>query len=252
MGLSFYLETNATMKIALIGYGKMGKEVEKAALTEGHIISGIVDPIAFPQFTIPDIRDAEVAIEFSTPAAAAENIISCFKAGIPVVTGTTGWHHQLEEVTTACSLWNGTLFYASNFSPGIHLFLDLNQRLAAMMNEFPEFRVSVKEVHHIHKKDKPSGTAIKISEGIIAASERLSSWKLADDQPGPDCLPIESVREGEVTGYHSVRYKSASEIIEISHTAINRSGFTRGALLAAQFISGKKGVFSMDDLLLLK
>ncbi|MDR0845567.1 MAG: 4-hydroxy-tetrahydrodipicolinate reductase [Tannerella sp.] len=236
------------MKIALIGYGKMGKTIEKIALERGHRIVSIIDVDNRDDFRSEAFRSAEVAIEFSAPSAAFENFGQCFAADIPVVAGTTGWLDRLNEVKTICEKEGKTFFYASNYSIGVNLFFALNNYLAKLMNKFPEYDVHISETHHIHKLDAPSGTAITLAEDLLARIDRKKQWKLGEsDRPGD--LSIEAIREDEVPGIHEIIYESDVDSIRIKHDAKSRAGFALGAVLAAEFTVGKKGFLGMNDLL---
>jgi len=236
------------MKLALIGYGKLGKEVEKTALERGHTIHCIIDSEEDWSKKQDVFRSCDVAIEFTAPASVMTNLSRCFDNGIPVVTGTTGWHGHLPEVTGECQQKNGSLFYASNFSIGANLLFDINRRLAALMNLQPVFDVHITETHHIHKLDKPSGTAVSLANDIIAMVERKDSWKEGEDiQTGQ--VRITSKREDEIIGIHEVSWISEIDCISIRHQALNRRGFALGAVMAAEFINGKKGIYRMSDLL---
>jgi 4-hydroxy-tetrahydrodipicolinate reductase len=236
------------MRIALIGYGKMGKEIERIAVRRGHTIVLKVDETNAKTYSDEELKNAEVAIEFSTPDSVYTNIMRCFKTGIPVVAGTTGWTDQIASVREACSKSNGAFFYASNYSIGVNLFFRLNRYLAAMMDKYPDYEPSVDEVHHIYKKDSPSGTGITLANDIIAELARKKNWiEGLSDEPG--MLQIHSTREGDVPGTHSIKYSSDIDDIEIIHTAHNRRGFALGAILAAEWIAGKKGIFGMSDLM---
>ena len=234
------------MNIALIGYGKMGKTIERLAMEDGHQISHRIDKLQ-PD---TDLTAADVAIEFSVPEAAPTNIRHCFDQGIPVVSGTTGWLEHYPEVINKCEERNGSLIYASNFSVGVNLFFHLNQHLANIMNKYPAYKVSMEEIHHIHKLDAPSGTALSLAEDIIDARPDLEGWTLDHDKEG--LLKIDAVREGEVKGTHEIIYRSNVDSISIKHQADSREGFAKGAILAAQWLIGKKGVYSMADVLNLK
>ncbi len=236
------------MKIALIGYGKMGKVIEQIAIEQGHKIVLIVDQINSEDLTPHNLQKADVAIEFTTPHSARENISRCFHSGIPVVSGTTGWVDGLEEIKKKCGELNGTFFYASNFSLGVNILFKVNNYLARIMNHYKNYEVSISETHHIHKKDAPSGTAISLANGIIGERKDKISWSI-DSSTSKENIPIESIRKGEIFGDHTVSYVSEADIIQINHSAKNRRGFAHGALIAAGFIADKKGVFSMDDLL---
>ena len=236
------------MKIAIIGYGKMGKEIEKLALEKGHEIVLVIDYTNQQDLTPRKLKNADVAIEFTGPESAEANIIKCFKAGIPVVSGTTGWTNGVEKIRQKCIELDGTFFYASNFSLGVNVFFRVNRYLARIMNNYQDYKVNISETHHIHKTDSPSGTAIALAEGIIAEMNKKTSWvnTRSDDE---NIIPIESVREGEVFGDHTVCFESEADFLQIHHSAKNRKGFALGALLAAVFIAEKKGVLTMDDLL---
>lgn len=238
------------MRIALLGYGKMGKMIERIALERGHEIVLVVDEANRSEVTSEHLKRADVAIEFSAPAVAVDNYKWCFEQGVPVVSGTTGWLDRWEEVVEHCRLREGAFFYASNFSIGVNLFFRLNKCLAALMNGFGHYKVSVEETHHIHKLDAPSGTAITIAEGILEQHQGYESWQLDRGNGVADgVLPIVAKRIGEVPGIHTVSYKSDVDEIEIRHSAFSREGFALGAVLAAEFLKGKNGVFGMDDML---
>ncbi|MEO5645158.1 MAG: 4-hydroxy-tetrahydrodipicolinate reductase [Bacteroidia bacterium] len=241
------------MKIALLGYGKMGKTIEAIALKRGHTIVLKLNKETAATTTDSELKAADVAIEFSTPDTAVPNILRCFCNSIPVVAGTTGWLGRMENVKTECAEKEGGFFYASNFSIGVNLFFHLNQKLAKLMSRYPEYRASMEEIHHIHKLDSPSGTAISLAKEILSNNHNLKNYK---DYPGEfpaefpaDELPVHSKRIGEVPGTHSVNYTSAVDKITITHEAFNREGFAMGAVLAAEFMVGKKGVYGMEDLL---
>jgi 4-hydroxy-tetrahydrodipicolinate reductase len=234
------------LKIAIIGYGKMGHEIEKHALAAGHEIACILDnEDDWNQFP----GEAQVAIEFTTPDTAVNNIFRCFDASIPVVSGTTGWHNRLPEVSMICLAKNQTLLYASNFSLGVNIFFEINRRLTALLAPFKEYQPGISETHHTQKIDAPSGTAIVLANEIIDQDERFNAWKLKNQQPGPGEIPIESLRIDQVPGTHVVTWDGPSDSIQIKHTAHNRNGFAQGALLAAQWVWQKKGIFTMKDLL---
>lgn len=236
------------MKIALIGYGKMGKEIEQVALAMKHEVVLKIDEINLGDLTPENLKKADVAIEFTTPKSAVHNILKCFEASVPVVVGTTGWMDKLEEIKKICTEKNQSFFYASNFSIGVNLFFKLNEYLAGMMKAHPEYFPAMEEIHHIHKKDAPSGTGITLAEGIIREHGGLNKWVL--DKPAkPGELPIYSKREGEVPGTHIITYTSKVDEIKISHEAYSRKGFAEGAVHAAAWLIGKKGVFGMKDLL---
>ena len=236
------------MKIALIGYGKMGKMIEQIALERGNEIVLKIDIDNQYELTIENLKKADVAIEFTIPSSAIANYNLCFDAGIPVVSGTTGWLDKKEEVYSSCRSKNGTFFYASNFSVGVNIFFSINEKLAQLMGTRSEYKVEMKEIHHTQKLDAPSGTAITLAEGIIKNIAGKTRWV---NQPTDkdDEVGIISEREGQVPGYHAIRYDSEVDTIEIIHNAKSRAGFALGAVLAAEFSFGKKGIFGMNDLL---
>ena len=236
------------MKIALIGYGKMGKTIEQIALNRGHQIVSIVDINNPEEFQSANFKSADVAIEFTTPATAFDNYMKSFAAGVPVVSGTTGWLDRIGEIKEKCEKEGKTFFYASNFSIGVNIFFALNKYLAKIMNNFPSFNISMTETHHIHKLDAPSGTAITLAEGIIENVDRKDRWTLETAEQPTD-LPIHAIREGEVPGIHEVTYESDVDYISIKHDAKSRAGFALGAVVAAEFTAGKKGFLGMDDML---
>ena len=236
------------MKIALIGYGKMGKMIEQIAMERGHEVILKIDINNQHELTLENLKKADTAIEFTIPSSAIANYNSCFDAGIPVVSGTTGWLDKKEEVYSSCRSKNGTFFYASNFSVGVNIFFLINEKLAHLMSTHNEYTVEMKEIHHTQKLDAPSGTAITLAEGIIKNIPRKTKWV---NQPTnkQEEVGIISEREGQVPGYHAIRYESAVDTIEIIHNAKSRAGFALGAVLAAEFSFGKKGILGMNDLL---
>jgi len=236
------------MKIALLGYGKMGKEIEKIALLRNHTISLVIDINNSRELTVENLQKSDVAIDFSTPSSAAENILKCFEAGVPIVCGTTGWMEKTDEIRNKCRAMNQALFFSSNFSIGVNIFFAVNRYLAKVMNSFEEYNVDMKEIHHIHKLDAPSGTAITLAGDIISCSNRKQKWELNAVSEG-EVIGIKAEREGEVPGTHFVKWDSPVDSIEICHMAKNRKGFAFGAVLAAEFIKDKKGIYSMQDLL---
>ncbi len=235
------------MKIALIGYGKMGKTIERIARQRGHEIVAVIDINNQEDFYSEAFKQAEVAIEFTTPATALGNYERCFEAHVPVVSGTTGWLDHLDEIKRRCADEGQTFFYASNFSVGVNIFFALNKYLAKIMNRFPGYEVSLTETHHIHKLDAPSGTAITLAEGILANIDRKERWSL-ETAERPTDLVIHAIREGEVPGIHEITYESDADTITIKHDAKSREGFALGAVIAAEFTVGKKGFLGMDDL----
>ena len=236
------------MKIALIGYGKMGKIIERIALERGHEIVSVIDIDNREDFQSEAFRSADVAIEFTTPHIALQNYDEAFRAGVAVVSGTTGWTEHLEEVKNNVEKNNHTLFWSSNFSLGVNIFMTLNSYLAKMMNQFPDYNVEMTEIHHTQKLDAPSGTAITLAEGILGNLDRKMVW-VKDTENNSDELAIKSIREGQVPGIHTIRYESAVDSIEITHDAKSREGFALGAVVAAEFTAGKKGFLGMGDLL---
>lgn len=235
------------MKIALIGYGKMGHEIERIALERGHSVVSTIDINNPEEFESEKFRSADVVIEFTRPETALGNYRKCFSAGLPVVSGTTGWLDQVDEVKQACEKGQ-TFFYASNFSLGVNLFFALNKKLADMMNSYPAYNVRMKEVHHTQKLDAPSGTAITLAEDILDRLDRKSRW-VKETPQSPEDLAIISERTGQVPGFHEITYESDVDTITISHDAKSRAGLALGAVLAAEFTVGKKGFIGMSDLL---
>ena len=236
------------MKVALIGYGKMGHAIEEVAIERGHTIVSIIDIDNPEDFDSPQFLSADAAIEFSQPQSAFANYIKCFERNIPVVAGTTGWLDRWDEIKNLCTEGNQTFFYASNYSIGMNIFFALNKQLAKMMNNFPSYNVRMEEIHHIHKLDSPSGTAITLAEHILENIDRKKQWKEGLEGSDED-LPIYSRREGEVPGIHEVVYESDADTILIRHSAKSRKGLALGAVLAAEFVKGKKGFLSMNDML---
>jgi 4-hydroxy-tetrahydrodipicolinate reductase len=238
------------MKVALIGYGKMGKILHEL-LTQEAVHEVFILPKERPANWEDELASCDVAIEFTSPDQVIENLEACFKLGVPVVTGTTGWLTNLESVSQSCIEQQGALFYASNFSVGVHLFVRMNAWMADFMQAHPEYALHLQETHHIHKKDAPSGTAIWIADEIIKHRNNLSHWCNVNDS-APGGLPIDAIREGETIGKHSVQYISANDEIVLTHNAFNRKGFAAGAIEAAKFIHNKQGIFTMQDLLNLR
>lgn len=236
------------MKIALVGYGKMGKAIEEIALQKGHEILFRIDEDSTDILKSDQLKTADVAIEFSTPDTAFENMMHCFDAGLPVVCGTTGWLEQLPEITERVKKEHLTFLHASNFSIGVNLFFEINKALAVLMEKQPQYEVSMEEIHHTQKKDAPSGTAITLAEQIIASLSRKNQW-INETTASTDDLEILSKRIDPAPGTHVIRYTSAIDDIEIRHTAHSRKGFAQGALTAAEFIHDKEGIFTMKDVL---
>jgi len=230
------------MKIALLGYGRMGKEIEKIAISRGHeiVIKKSTDAVI-------DITLADVAIDFSVPNSAFSNISNCIKNNIPIISGTTGWLDGYEDVVALCKKEKGAFIYASNFSLGVNIFFELNKQLAKMMRSLEDYTISMEEIHHTKKLDAPSGTAITLAEGIIKNSSK-ENWELGENASEKN-IPINAKRIPEIPGTHTVLYASEVDSIEIKHTANSRKGFALGAVVAAEWILGKTGVFSMKDVL---
>lgn len=241
------------MNILLLGYGKMGKTIEQTALERGHQIAGRIDADNHTDLSNLEPDDVDVVIEFSSPESAAENITYCLDRGWPVVCGTTGWLSHRTEIEALCEARKGAFFYASNYSIGVNLFFRLNKVLAQFMRNYPSYHVSMTEIHHTEKKDAPSGTAITLAEGVLEHLPNLHRWVNKDPNvsllESTDAVEIESLREGKVPGTHTVRYESEVDRIEISHVAHSRQGFALGAVVAAEWIVGREGLFGMDDLL---
>ncbi len=236
------------MNIAIIGYGKMGKAIEQIALRRNHKISYKLEAEDMRKISSEELRQVDVAIEFTTPAAALSNYLKCFEAQIPVVSGTTGWLDKMKTVQNLCIRENQTFFYASNFSIGVNLFFQLNRYLAKIMSGYPNYTPSIEETHHIHKLDAPSGTAITLAEDILAEIPRIQSWTNTEADEA-NSLSVLSRRQGEVPGTHQITYSSEVDDLSITHTAHSREGFAMGAVIAAEFVQNKKGFLSMKDLL---
>jgi len=235
------------MNTLLLGYGKMGKTIEAIAIDRGHHIAGHIDNVNERNAFRPE-KKVDAAIEFSQPEAVVDNLKYCFDQGIPVVCGTTGWLERKAEVEQYCLQKNGTLFYASNFSLGVNLFFRLNEHLAQLMKNYPQYEVSMEETHHTHKKDAPSGTAISLAEGILKNMDRKKTWKLGAPS-GSESIGIQSFRIDPDPGTHMVKYHSSVDDIEILHRAHSRQGFALGAVLVAEWVKDKKGIVTMKDFL---
>ena len=236
------------MKIAIIGYGKMGKEVESVAVKRNHEI--VLKANLAGDINEEILTTADVAIEFTSPENAVDNIYRCFDVNLPIVVGTTGWMHDLERVKTACIDQGQALLYASNFSIGVNIMFVVNEKLAQLMNTQPMYEVAMEEIHHTEKKDAPSGTAISLANGITDNMDRKSGWTLEEDAKDNE-IRIKASREADVPGTHTVRYSSAIDELELKHTARGRKGFAMGAVLAAEWLPGRTGVFTMKDLMTL-
>ena len=245
------------MKIAILGYGKMGKIIEKIATDRKHEIVLKIDVTNQDELTVENLKKADVAIEFSTPDTVLDHIETCFKAKVPVIVGTTGWYGHLQRLKDECDQNGSTMLYASNFSVGVNIFFHINKMLAKLMNNYPYYDVQVEEIHHTQKLDSPSGTAITIAEDIVDELESKKEWvniltsqaaPALEDSVKPDQLLIESLRIENVPGTHTVVYDSEIDSIEFKHTAHNRNGFALGAVLAAEWVQNKKGFYSAKDM----
>lgn len=236
------------MKIALIGYGKMGKEIEQILIARGHTIPLIIDLNNTNDLDAAHLQEVDVAIEFTTPSTAYGNVVKCLEAGVPVVCGTTAWLDKLPEVEQLCKEKNGAFFYASNYSIGVNIFFEINRRLAQLMNRFGEYDVTIEETHHTQKKDAPSGTAVTLAEGVLENLDRKQKW-VCGTTTVPEELEVVAIRRSVVPGTHTVTYESDVDALSITHIAKSRRGFALGAVLAAEFLHGKTGIFSMKDLM---
>jgi len=246
--MPYMVQNYKHMNIIISGYGRMGKEVEKICLNKNYDIIAKIDAANdWKKLQNIDCTNA-VIVDFSIPDIAIDNFLASFKLGIPIVTGTTGWYSQFDNIVEQCKKQNGSFFYAPNFSIGVNLFFKANKQLANLMSKFSNYTVIINETHHIHKVDAPSGTAIAVADGIISQNDKINSWML-DNNANCNTVPIYASRKGEVTGLHEVVYESGEDLILLKHEAKNRQGFAIGAVMAAEFIVGKKGVYSMDDLL---
>ncbi len=236
------------MKIAIIGYGKMGKTIEQLAISKGHEIKLVIDHDNSADLNTANLQNIDVAIEFSNPESAYQNILTCINSSIPVVSGTTGWLDKMEDIKTLCRENDGAFFYASNYSIGVNIFFEINRQLAKMMNKFQDYQISMEEIHHTQKLDSPSGTAITLAKGILTNVDRKNSW-INEASTDAYQLPIISKRIDKVPGTHNISYESSIDTIDIKHTAHSRIGFAEGAIKAAEWIIGKKGYFGMKDML---
>jgi len=236
------------MKIALIGYGKMGKTIERIARERGHEIVSVIDLDNTDDFDSDAFKSAEVAIEFTAPQVALSNYRRAFASGVAVVSGTTGWTDELPELKKEIETNGNTLFWSSNFSLGVNVFMAVNNYLAGIMNQFPNYNVEMTEVHHTQKLDAPSGTAITLAEEILDKLDRKTAW-VKEEETNPTDLAIKSIREGQVPGIHTIRYESEVDSITITHDAKSREGFALGAVVAAEFTAGKNGLLGMADML---
>lgn len=236
------------MKIALIGYGKMGQTIEKIACDRGHEIVAVIDINNKQDFDSEAFKSADVAIEFTRPESAIANLRKCFEGKVPVVCGTTGWVSEIESIKKEMEAADATLFWASNFSLGVNIFFAVNSYLASIMNQFADYNVEMTEIHHTQKLDAPSGTAITLAEGIIEKLNRKTSWSNEVEEKPTD-IAIKAIREGQVPGTHIIKYENEIDNITISHEAKSRQGFAFGAVVAAEFTAGKKGFLGMKDML---
>jgi 4-hydroxy-tetrahydrodipicolinate reductase len=235
------------MKVAIIGYGKMGHEIEQVLLQRGHSVALIIDQDNAHDLCAEKLAEVDVAIEFTTPTTAYTNVRTCIECGTPVVSGTTGWHDRLEELQILCREKNSTMIWSSNYSLGVNITFRLNRYLAELMNRFDTYNIDIEEIHHTQKKDAPSGTAISLANDIIARVERKQKWVNEATDEG-DAIAITSLREGTVPGTHTVTYTSEDDKIEIKHTLFSRRALALGAVVAAEFVAPRKGVFTIDDL----
>ena len=239
------------MKICLIGYGKMGKAIEYQALKRGHTLTACLT--SRDQYSlVAALTGSDVAIEFTRPESAPVNIHQCSRSGIPVASGTTGWNDRWDEIMQSAIEQGGSLVWSSNFSVGVNILFEVNRALARWMNEQEQYGIQIEEIHHIHKKDAPSGTAVSLAQQILQENRHYTDWKLLPSDTGPNDIPIIARREDEVIGYHEVSYRSTIDELSIRHNAFNRDGFALGAVLAAEWLPGHQGVHTMKDVLGLK
>lgn len=236
------------MKVCLIGYGKMGKAIEPILVERGHELSGIVTRSNSSQLA-DFLSQSDVALEFTDPESAFDNLLSCFEHQVPVVSGTTGWLAQWDDLIHILQETDGTMLWASNFSIGVNVLFEVNRLMAKIMSRLPEYQIQVEEIHHIHKKDKPSGTAVSLINDIMDKHPIYKSWILDPQEPNADQLSVLAKREESVVGYHKVRFKSPIDQLEISHEAFTREGFAKGAVFAAEWLKGKKGLYTMSQAL---
>lgn len=236
------------MRLSILGYGKMGHLVEKTALDQGLEISAIIDNEKDWSDKMADFKSSDVAIDFSMPTTAVDNICRAFDNGVPIVVGTTGWLQNLKQVEELCKKSNGKLLYGSNFSVGVNIFFKINQLLSKLMEIHDNYHPSITEIHHIHKKDSPSGTAIHLANDIIDNVPHFNEWRLTPCQAGSDTIPVTALREGEVPGTHEITWKSDIDKIEIRHTAFSREGFAQGAVAAARWLAKQpSGIYKFED-----
>lgn len=238
----------SNLKIIIIGYGRMGQEIKQVAEKRGHEVIMTIDKDNQEDFTADNLKKADVAIEFTLPDAAYDNIMKCFESDLPVVSGTTGWMERFYDIRKYCLEKNQAFFYASNYNIGMNLFFKVNEYLAGIMNQYSNYGVEIEETHHVHKVDAPSGTAVSLAEILMEKISRKNKWK-KEKAENDDEIPVKSIREDEVPGIHRVMYSSSFDDIELKHSAKSREGFALGAVMAAEFIHNKQGIYSMDDLL---
>jgi 4-hydroxy-tetrahydrodipicolinate reductase len=243
-----FAKKQIVMNIALIGYGRMGHEIESIALKRGHFIKLIIDQYNEDDLNKDNLTDIDVAIEFSSPGAALSNICKCLDEKVPVVSGTTGWLDSFDEAVKTCKKNNTAFIHSSNYSIGVNLLFRLNSELARHMERYHDYSVSIEEIHHTKKLDAPSGTAIVLADGIISQNSSYDKWCFDKDMTG-NCVPISSIREGDVPGTHTVTWDSEIDTISLRHEAKNRRGLALGAVISAEFIYNKKGVFTMNDVM---
>jgi 4-hydroxy-tetrahydrodipicolinate reductase len=236
------------MNIALIGYGRMGHEIEAVALKRGHVVKLIIDIENRADLNQSKLSDIDVVIEFSSPDAAVENISRCLEMSVPVVSGTTGWLEDFEKVAAVCKRGDTSFIHSSNFSIGVNILFRINEELARYMARYNDYNVSIEEIHHIKKLDAPSGTAISLAQGIIGSHTRYEKWCF-DNVKDENCVPVHSVREGVVPGTHTISWDSEIDTISIKHEAKNRKGLALGAVVAAEYIHDKKGIYTMSDIM---
>jgi 4-hydroxy-tetrahydrodipicolinate reductase len=236
------------MKIAIIGYGRMGKMIEEAALQKGHTIGLVIDLNNQADLTARNIASHDVAIEFTTPASAWNNISVCFDADTPVVSGTTGWLERIPELKERCLRENHAFVYSSNFSIGVNILFHINRQLAKLINPLDQYKPRIEEIHHTRKLDAPSGTAISLAQGLIGEINRLQNWELSETADN-QTIPVKAIRADDIIGIHEVIYESDVDTLSVRHSAKNRKGFVHGTILAAEFIVNKKGFFTMEDVL---
>lgn len=236
------------LKIIIIGYGRMGREIKPVAEKRGHEVFMTIDKDNQEDFTPENLKKADVAIEFTQPDTAFDNIMKCFESNLPVVSGTTGWMDRFYDIRRYCLENDQAFFHAANFNIGMNLFFKVNEYLAKIMNHYSNYDVEIEETHHVHKVDAPSGTAVKLAESLINEIKRKNRWKKEKSEKSDEIL-VKSIREDEVPGIHKVMYSSSFDEVELKHSAKSREGFALGAVMAAEFIHDKQGIYSMDDLL---